>query len=60
MFPITEVCERFESITRIQVIFVQDKNWLEVVLIPKTDMDIEELALEFCNHCLHEQIMVSR
>lgn len=60
MFPITEVCERFENIAKIIVVFIHDQNVIEVTLKPKVDVDPEKLALEFCNHCLHEQVMVSR
>ncbi len=60
MFPITEVCERFEDVTKIQVGFIQDQNIIEVSLRPKIEINPKELALEFCNHCLHEQLMVSK
>ncbi len=60
MFPITEVCERFEEITKIQVCFIQEQNIIEVNLKPKIKINPEDLAMEFCNHCLHEQVMVSR
>jgi len=60
MFPTTEVCERFEDIAKITLVFVHDQNIIEVTLRPKVDVDLKKLALEFCNHCLHEQVMVSR
>jgi len=60
MFPLTEVCERFQKIAKLELIFIPSKNSIEIHLKPKVDLDERQLILEFCNHCLHEQITLSK
>jgi hypothetical protein len=63
MFPISEVCERFQNIFKITVAYDKDNKKIIVELRPKIDMSGEELqiiSLEFCNHVLHEQVMVGK
>jgi hypothetical protein len=60
MFPITEVCERFSGVAKIRLCFYREENIIEVTMEPKAEVALPELAQEFCNHCLHEQVMSSR
>jgi vacuolar-type H+-ATPase subunit D/Vma8 len=60
MFTISEVCESFQHLAKILVTFFRDENIIEVVLIPKVKIDLEFLALEFCNHCLYKQVMIGK
>lgn len=60
MFTISEVCERFQHLAKFLVLFMKDQNIIRVAIKPKVEIDLEKLALEFCNHVLHEQIMLSK
>lgn len=60
MYPITEVCERFEDIAKIELCFIPEANKIEITISPKAEIGLNKLSLEFINHCLHEQVMISR
>jgi hypothetical protein len=54
-YYLTEVCERFEDICRIKLIFDQDRKQIIAKITPKVEEDIEEIACEFANWALHLQ-----
>jgi len=60
MYPITEVCEKFQHLSKFLVCFKRDENIIEVIVRPKVEIDLEKLVYEFCNNCLHEQIKLSK
>jgi hypothetical protein len=60
MYTVSEVCERFQHLAKFLVCFMKDQKIIRVVIKPKVDVDLKELTLEFCNHVLHEQAMLSK
>lgn len=60
MYTISNVCERFQNIAKFLVIFLKDQKKIRVAIKPKIEIDLSLLTLEFCNHVLHEQAMLSK
>jgi hypothetical protein len=54
-YYLTEVCERFEGICKIKLVFCQDRKQIIAEITPKVDEDIEKIACEFANWALHLQ-----
>lgn len=56
MYPVTEVCEKFQHICKILVEYNKDKREMKITMKPKVDIDLKEVVLEFCNWVLHLQV----
>lgn len=56
MYSISEICEKFQHLCKIKMEYIRDKELIEVTITPKVDVNLKELAFEFCNHVLYFQV----
>jgi hypothetical protein len=55
LYYITEVAEKFQNICKIVIQYDRQSDII-ITLKPKVEVDIKNLAFEFCNHILHLQV----
>lgn len=55
VYPISEACERFKGIARMNITYARGEGSIRITISPKGEFGIETLALEFCNYVLHAQ-----
>ncbi|MCK5063608.1 MAG: hypothetical protein KAR23_06780, partial [Candidatus Aenigmarchaeota archaeon] len=61
MYCVSEVCEKFQHIFKMQVEYVGEKKRINIYFRPKVVFTADEYKhalLEFLNHVIHEEVII--